>query len=247
MPTLTSRFEFIKPLVNDATDEDLWGGFLNDNFDMLDGTVGRVLITTDDTDVGFAQDKIVAGRGAETEVGNPASNETLIIHTTGVPVGGYQFVDTSLVGSEEPSNAGSIKWIKLTKDLMGAGDFNEGLLENQQEDVIDGRTVYSAEISVGAMAGQRVVLLNSTGAFLRPSETAGVFQADALQDHMHSNPNRNGDGSGGTGVGINSQSAEFTPFNPAQKISSGAGGTGVRIATETRPLNVSTTAYMRIA
>ena len=36
MPTLTSNFEFNKPLVNNATDADLWGGQLNTNWDDLD-------------------------------------------------------------------------------------------------------------------------------------------------------------------------------------------------------------------
>lgn len=36
MPTLTSNFEFQKPLVNNATDADLWGGQLNTNWDDID-------------------------------------------------------------------------------------------------------------------------------------------------------------------------------------------------------------------
>lgn len=36
MPTLTANFSFQKPLVNNATDADLWGGQLNTNWDDLD-------------------------------------------------------------------------------------------------------------------------------------------------------------------------------------------------------------------
>jgi len=36
MPNLTTNFSFNKPLVNDAIDEDLWGGQLNDNWDSID-------------------------------------------------------------------------------------------------------------------------------------------------------------------------------------------------------------------
>lgn len=36
MPNLTTNFDFNKPLVNNATDADLWGGYLNDNWDSLD-------------------------------------------------------------------------------------------------------------------------------------------------------------------------------------------------------------------
>jgi len=36
MPTLTTKFGFQKPLVNNSVDADLWGGQLNTNFDDLD-------------------------------------------------------------------------------------------------------------------------------------------------------------------------------------------------------------------
>lgn len=36
MPTLTTNYSLKKPLVNNATDADLWGGFLNDNMDDID-------------------------------------------------------------------------------------------------------------------------------------------------------------------------------------------------------------------
>lgn len=44
MPTLTTNYSLQKPLVNDATDEDLWGDELNDDLDDLD-TLLRVGIT----------------------------------------------------------------------------------------------------------------------------------------------------------------------------------------------------------
>lgn len=36
MPTYTPNFNLAKPLVNDPTDEDLWGGELNGNMDIID-------------------------------------------------------------------------------------------------------------------------------------------------------------------------------------------------------------------
>ena len=36
MPTSTTNYGFQKPLVNDPTDEDLWGGYLNDDLDDID-------------------------------------------------------------------------------------------------------------------------------------------------------------------------------------------------------------------
>ena len=37
MATNTTNYNFIKPAVNDAADQDLWGGYLNQNWDDIDG------------------------------------------------------------------------------------------------------------------------------------------------------------------------------------------------------------------
>ncbi len=37
MSTTTTNFAFILPAVNSATDEDLWGGYLNTNWTATDG------------------------------------------------------------------------------------------------------------------------------------------------------------------------------------------------------------------
>lgn len=39
MPSLTTNFSLNKPLVNSATDQDLWGGYLNDNEDTVDAAL----------------------------------------------------------------------------------------------------------------------------------------------------------------------------------------------------------------
>lgn len=36
MPTNTTNYSLLKPLVNDPTDQDLWGGYLNTNMDTID-------------------------------------------------------------------------------------------------------------------------------------------------------------------------------------------------------------------
>lgn len=43
MPTLTDDYDLYKPLPFDLTDADLWGGYLNDNFDKIDGLFWRSL------------------------------------------------------------------------------------------------------------------------------------------------------------------------------------------------------------
>lgn len=39
MPTVTTNYSLIKPNVNDQVDEDLWGGYLNDDLDDIDGLI----------------------------------------------------------------------------------------------------------------------------------------------------------------------------------------------------------------
>lgn len=45
MPTLTPNLGLYKPLVNNATDADLWGGYLNDDMDILDAAIPAILPT----------------------------------------------------------------------------------------------------------------------------------------------------------------------------------------------------------
>ncbi|CAB4164589.1 MdpB Microcystin-dependent protein [uncultured Caudovirales phage] len=39
MPSFTANYNLIKPNVNDPVDEDLWGGYLNDDLDDIDGLI----------------------------------------------------------------------------------------------------------------------------------------------------------------------------------------------------------------
>jgi microcystin-dependent protein len=51
MATNTPNYNLIKPAVNDPADQDLWGGYLNENFDTLDTTIKAV---SDDADAALA-------------------------------------------------------------------------------------------------------------------------------------------------------------------------------------------------
>lgn len=53
MPNSTTNFSFNKPLVNNATDADLWGGYLNSNWDDADS-----LFATRSADYDFAGYKL---------------------------------------------------------------------------------------------------------------------------------------------------------------------------------------------
>lgn len=43
MPTLTTNYKFAKPLINDPTDQDLWGGYLNTDLDSLDSIIFNLI------------------------------------------------------------------------------------------------------------------------------------------------------------------------------------------------------------
>lgn len=72
MPTPTTNFSFNKPLVNDAIDEDIWGGQLNDNWDSIDGILpvpaaskfGALAVQSTD-DASF---EILSGQGTSGQV-----------------------------------------------------------------------------------------------------------------------------------------------------------------------------------
>ena len=71
MSTLTTNYSLIKPGVNDPTDQDLWGGYLNTNFDSLD-----TLLKT-------ATDRVVRSISTTDTVLITDSNKTLLCDATG--------------------------------------------------------------------------------------------------------------------------------------------------------------------
>lgn len=70
MPTFTTHYDLAKPLVNNATDQDLWGGYLNDDMDSIDS-----LIYT-------ATNYITSAKSADYSV-LPADSNTFFLYDTG--------------------------------------------------------------------------------------------------------------------------------------------------------------------
>lgn len=138
MPNLTTNYSFNKPLVNDATDEDLWGGYLNDNWDEVDTLldtiegdiqlpVGSVFFTTVNTNpatlLGYgtwtqrAQGRFIVGVGQGTD----AVSATRTYSQGNDAVGEYQH---DLTTSEMPAHTHSISPAAFTS---AAGSVNPGV------------------------------------------------------------------------------------------------------------------------
>lgn len=67
MPTYTTPYNLAKPLVNDASDQDLWGGELNDNMDIINDALVtgnywlKRVVTGTDTATTADQNKMILG------------------------------------------------------------------------------------------------------------------------------------------------------------------------------------------
>lgn len=93
MPNLTTNFSLNKPLVNNATDADSWGGQLNDNSDDLDEIISKeqfhVLITApQDKTYVLAQKMRHAGTITETTTDCSAGTATATFKINGINLGG---------------------------------------------------------------------------------------------------------------------------------------------------------------
>lgn len=76
MSTLTTNYSWIKPSVNDPTDQDLWGGYLNSNLDAQDTTLKTV---SDQADLASPA---VNSQSANYNVLDTDQNKTIIVNAT---------------------------------------------------------------------------------------------------------------------------------------------------------------------
>jgi|GEM_PF-5089330 len=86
-----------------------------------------------------------------------------------------------LVGSSEPENSASAKFIKLSAGEDGSGQYNEGLLTNETITGSGSLIEITGEIATGPMAGQIVNLINSEKRYLAPGENSGAIANDQMQ------------------------------------------------------------------
>jgi hypothetical protein len=90
-----------------------------------------------------------------------------------------------IAGVNAPDNSGAAKFIRLTAGQSGSGGYNEGLLTDESVSGSAPLIEADAEIAVGPMEGERVPLLNTEGAFIRPGTSSGTLQMDQMQEHRH--------------------------------------------------------------
>jgi hypothetical protein len=172
------------------------------------------------------------------------------------PIGEPFPVFEHITGCPAPSNDGDAKFIKLSADLMGSGEFNEGLLINELITVNapDGSVpelVATAEISVAGspMNGSVIPLINSMGAIVRPDEESGLLQGDAIRNIDASITSYRGFVAGTSGA-FTSSSSSATYSGPGNsgynRILSFDASRVVPTADKNRMENISAPYYMRI-
>ena len=200
----------------------------------------------------------------ESKTQSTVSQEVIIEETQvveSVPIGSYVYVQDDLSGAEIPD---SDKYIRLTAGEDGSGQYNEGKLDNESISGSSPLIEATADIadSSSPMFGQTVHLINTEEAFLRPRETAGELQFDQMQkitgdtgaNHMRMGNTINGINLGNGALSITGNSpngrgsAEDTSYEGIAFDSSNSPDARTSDTTdgETRPKNLSVTAYMRI-
>tara|TARA_R100000365_G_C2747452_1_gene77377 strand:- start:4450 stop:6054 length:1605 start_codon:yes stop_codon:yes gene_type:complete len=144
---------------------------------------------------------------------------------------------------DEPPNDGSVgTWVKLTY-----GDaYNDGVLINETISGSAPNITSSAEVNVaGPYLGETITLLNSTGHFLRPGESAGTQQNSANLSHSHTGSTGGASAAflrpGGSTYVVNGGSSWQTTDHSHSLNINNSGG------TEARPRNESRIIYKKVA
>lgn len=120
MPTSTTNLSLSKPLVNNATDADLWGGYLNTNFDTLDSEAVLATVAKSFADFEVSRAKLKDTSEVVYNAGNISGAVTLDYTN-----GSYQYATltgnvTSLTISNWPAS-GTGGWMTLELAQDGTG------------------------------------------------------------------------------------------------------------------------------
>ena len=134
--------------------------------------LGDALVTVEDAEAARTLLGVTALEILQTISANPFMSEPLAKP--------FPILD-HIIGADVPDNSGTAKFIRLTAGQSGPGGYNEGLLTDEQVSGSAPLVVADAEIMFGPMAGQRVPLINTIGAIIRPSTNSGLLQFDQTQ------------------------------------------------------------------
>lgn len=121
MPTSTTNLSLSKPLVNNATDADLWGGYLNTNFDTLDSQAVLATVVKNYADYQVSRAKLKDTSEVVYNAGNISGAVTLDYEN-----GNYQYATltgnvSSLTISNWPaSGTGGFMTLELIQDGTGS-------------------------------------------------------------------------------------------------------------------------------
>lgn len=194
--------------------------------DWENGTIQRVIYNE-------TSDRFELLTQSTSEISAAIAALELTIEKNATPIGGYVFVQIEVHGTTPPDNSGDHRWIKLTSNNDGVGQYNEGMLTGESVTGSAPNITATAVISYPSspMVGQTVRLINTSREFLRPGSSGHTQQSINLA-HTH---------------GI-SGSLDYVGAGNGRVIGSGTTvSSGSSGGSESRPRNMGTTYYMRIA
>ena len=90
MPSLTTNFSLNKPVVNSATDSDIWGGYLNDNMDTID-TQLKVCRDSIKRNISTSDSLVAADRRKTLLIDATAGAVTLTLLAAATAADGFEF------------------------------------------------------------------------------------------------------------------------------------------------------------
>jgi hypothetical protein len=165
--------------------------------------------------------------------------ESQIEHTL-MPIGMAFPVYDHLSGVSAPSNNGDAKFVKLTANLTGSGEYNEGLLTNEAVSGTDPEITATAEIALASspLIGVTIDLQNTSKRYIRPG-VSGTAYDSKLKEHRHTIDIDNSRWGSGNSSG-------FAWSNDGQVKSITAPETAKTGDDETAPRTIEATYYMRI-
>lgn len=155
MPTTTTNYALNKPLVNNATDQDLWGGYLNDNMDTIDTKlklgIDRVIRTITTTD------SVVAGDRKKTLLCDATSAAfTLTLLAAATAANGFEL---TIVKTDSTANAVTIDGNSsetiagaATYTLSGQGDAATLMCDGSNWHFVGSKTTPSAVAAASTSA-----------------------------------------------------------------------------------------------